>query len=142
MGSRQTLTRFELAAFMLLFLVIGWGAMRILQGVGSSSDERNRRRSEDVRALENALVLYTLEHDGRYPEGIEETVKPVCREDASSCEGKIDLRMLVPRYLEHVPTDPFAVGVDDTFYAISRVGKRIVVAAPSAEGGEVIRVER
>src|SRR3989338_5285268 len=45
---------------------------------------------------------------------------------------------LVPRYLERIPTDPFAVGVDETFYTVSRTGKRIVVAAPSAEGVEVI----
>jgi len=141
-GVRQTVTRLELVALLLLLLAVGCGAAVILGNVGSSSALRNQKRFEDVRYLENALTLYALEHDGRYPEGIEETAKPVCREDASSCEGMLDLRMLVPRYLERIPADPFAVGVDETFYTVSRAGKRIVVAAPSAEGVEVIRVER
>lgn len=142
MGAWETITRLELAVLVLLFFVMGWGATVLLGDVGSSSYERNRKRSEDVLLLENALSLYALEHDGRYPEGTEGEPKFICQQNASSCDGILDLRMLVPRYLEHIPTDPFAVGVRETFYTIHREGKRIIVAAPYAEGGETIQVER
>ena len=137
-----TITRLELVLFAFLLLVMAWGTTRILADVGSSSALRNQKRFEDIRSLENALVLYAFEHEGQYPEGIGETAKPVCQEVASSCEGMLDLRPLVPRYLEHIPADPFASGIHETFYTIHRDGKRIIIAAPYAEGGEVIRVER
>lgn len=142
MGVRGAMTRLEMVIFAFLFLMVGWGVMRVLGDLGSSPHERNRQRSEDVRSLEKALVLYALEHDGRYPDGIVETGRSVCREGALSCEGMLDLRAFVPRYIEHIPIDPFAVGVDDTFYTMRREGKKIIIAAPYAEGGEVIRVER
>lgn len=142
MGVRSGITWLELVIFGLLLLAMGWGAMKVLGDLGSSPHERNRQRSEDVRSLGNATTLYALEHNGRYPEGIGETAKAVCQERAVSCEGMLDLRAFVPRYIEHVPMDPFAVGVDDTFYTIHREGKKIIITAPYAEGGEVIRVER
>lgn len=142
MGERGTITRLEFIVLVSLLLAVGWGATVILGDVESSSDARNYKRSEDIRSLENALVLYALEHDGRYPEGIGEEPKFVCQRDTSSCEGTLDLHVLLPRYLEHIPTDPFAVGVQETFYTVHHEGKRLIVEAPYAEGKEVIRVER
>lgn len=142
MGGRSGITWLELIVFGLLLLAMGWGAAILLGGVGSSLNERNRQRLDDIQSLADALLLYAVEHDGRYPEGIMETGRSVCREGASSCEERLDLHGLVPRYLERIPMDPFAVGINETFYTVRRGGSTIVVAAPYAEGGEVIRVER
>lgn len=142
MSMRGAFTRLELVLCVFLFFAVGWGATVLLRDLGSSPAARNRQRWEDIRSLGSALALYAIEHDGRYPEGVTETMQPVCRGGAPSCEGKLDVRALVPRYLEHIPADPFASGVDGTFYTVHRTGKRIVIAAPHAENSEVIRVER
>lgn len=142
MGVRGTITRFELIALVLLFLAVGWGATVLLRDIGSSPAVRNRQRWEDIRSLESALALYAIEHNGQYPEGVGNGKKIVCREGVLSCDDMLDLRVLVPRYLEHIPADPFASSVDETFYTVRRDGKNIVVAAPHAEDGEAIRVER
>lgn len=136
---RSAITRLELMGLALLCVGVGWWAMALVGRAGSSLDARNRQRREDIRSLEAALALYATEHEGRYPEGIGETAQMICRGDAASCRGMLDMRTLVPRYLERIPADPFAVGIHETFYTVRREGKRIILAAPSAEGGETIQ---
>lgn len=139
MHLRGAVTRLELMGLVLLFVGMGWWAMALVGRAGSSLDARNRQRRDDIRSLENALALYATEHEGRYPEGIGEAAITICRGDAASCDGMLDVHMLVPRYLERIPADPFAVGINATFYTVRREGKRIILAAPSAEGGETIQ---
>lgn len=136
---RGAITRLELMGLVLLCVGMGWWAMALFGGAGSSSAARNRQRREDIRSLEVALALYAVEHEGRYPEGIGETAQTICRGDAVSCDGMTDLRALIPRYIERIPADPFADGLNATFYMVRREGRRIILAAPSAEGGEMIQ---
>ena len=141
MNLRGPLTRLELLACMFLLVAVGFVAMVLLRDVRSSPERRNDTRSEDVRSLGKAFTLYALEHGGRYPEGVSTEEKMVCQDAAASCTGMLDVRPLIPRYLERIPADPFAVGVHETFYTVRRDGKHIIVAAPYAEGGAVIQVE-
>lgn len=141
-GSFRHLTRLECLLLLGLLAAFGWGLFFAFSPAMSSPETRNAERQRDVEALRNALALYALEHNGRYPSDIGEEARPICQEQTTSCAGMIDLRVLVPRYIEHIPADPFAIGIEETFYMAHREGNHIIVTAPHAEGKEVLRVER
>lgn len=105
----------------------------------------NAKRVMDIRALNDALMFYAVDHDGNYPPGITSQAA-----DISKTNG-IDLcNYLVPQYLPGLPTDP-VIGYKkitdcslqyDSRYTILKnaFDDRITVSAPNAELGESIEL--
>lgn len=116
---------------------------------------RNAQRRSDVNTILNAVYQYAIDHNGNLPgtvgtSSIDTTVRPVCQLDlaeatciAAAFSG-ISLRTLSGTYIVSVPKDPsLTITGTGTRYMISRdTNSRITVAAPGAEGGEVITVTR
>lgn len=103
-------------------------------------DTRNTERRTEVATIISGITRYAIDHDGKIPETITHDLQEICRPEAGSCEGKVDLTSLVESgtYLEPVPIDPHAEGTG-TGYWINRVGTyRIHVEAPLAEWGVTI----
>ena len=109
---------------------------------------RNSQRSSDIRAILNAVELYSADKMGVYPSGISTTIKNISKTGADICSA------LLPEYITTLPTDPTleqqrisdkACSENyDTGYSIvkSATDGKITVAAPAAELEEAIFLTR
>jgi general secretion pathway protein G len=80
---------------------------------GQTAKARNSRRMQDLGAIQNALELYFVENNSRYPEALDD-------------EALDD--DLVPKYMPTLPTDPW--GEDYEYvYAVSGNQKSYQLAA-------------
>ena len=106
-------------------------------------EARNTERRADVTALLDALFQYSVEN-GMEPDGIGGSPTEICKQDAASCSGLLDLSTdLVDQYLAEIPVDPKAdTEGNGTRYAVALEGGRITVNALNAEGGDVISATR
>ncbi len=108
----------------------------------------NTQRWSNVNAVLNAVHQYAVEHNGQFPPGINGTAQSVCQSGVASttCTGASLLPIdeyLSPTYLVSLPVDPTCVTANSTCYTIATTSTdRIVVAAPLAEQGEVVQVQR
>ena len=82
---------------------------------------------------------------GSIPGSITTTETEICRSDAASCAGLVDLGVLTANeeYIVSIPVDPRGGSGNGTGYTIYRSSNdRITVNAPSSEYGKEIRVTR
>ncbi len=139
--------------FTLLELLLVVVAISILAGIvvmtinpGQQFLEiRNAQRVGDVNKILGAVNQYMVDNNGVFPENITEEGGEICRTEASSCEGLIDLSVLTEneRYLITIPVDPRVEGDNSSGYQILVTENgRVSVYAPYAEGGQVIEVKR
>ena len=101
------------------------------------------QRKRDIHTLLNALHRSKSEH-GVFPDGIlQGTKKEICRKDAASCEGFIDLsETIIGKYLASIPIDPDAPDGNGTrYFAEITEDGALVITAPDAHQGEM-RAER
>lgn len=105
-------------------------------------DARNSQRSSDVNQILNAVTQYTSE-EGQQLSDLG-TIPACAGTPAAIGTGGVNLGSnLVSDYLAAIPTDPSDGDAADTGYTIcTTASDRIKVAAPSAEGGKTIEVER
>ena len=75
------------------------------------AQSRNLVRQADINEIYEALEYYRISQKN-YPAGITETKTDICDTGTeqvggvTNCSGKVDLRVLVPKYLLSIPTDP------------------------------------
>lgn len=78
------------------------------------SEARNDVRQRHVQLLENTILQYKLQ-EGSYPPGLTREYKEICNTGALTindnlpdnyCADKLDLRVLVPKYIQSIPLDP------------------------------------
>lgn len=105
-------------------------------------DARNSQRSSDALQILNAVTQYTSEQ-GHSLAGLG-TIPACTATPAVVGTSGVDLgAVLVPDYLVAIPTDPSGGTDADTGYTICEQGSgRVEVAAPDAEGGATISVQR
>lgn len=148
---------FTLIEVLLVIVLVG-----ILLAIGLTSiniearfvENRNDTRKNHIKTIEGAISQYRLQ-EGSYPDGLlpDRTYREICDTvtrsitdrlpDDSYCNGKLDLRVLVPKYLQSIPKDPndtdttggagYSVAVDEATNTVS-------VRALQAEGGVIIAV--
>jgi len=75
------------------------------------AQSRDLVRKADINKIYEALEYYRVSQR-TYPAGITETKTDICDTGTeqvggvTNCSGKVDLRVLVPKYLVSIPTDP------------------------------------
>lgn len=108
------------------------------------ADTRNAQRSADVAQILNAVTEYTSE-EGNTLAGL--GTIPNCSATPArigSGSGNVNLATnLVDEYIVAIPKDPQGGTDADTDYTICQTdGGRVQVAAPNAENGKTISVQR
>lgn len=139
--------------FTLLEILLVVAAIGILAGIvilainpnKQLGETRNAQRQNDVTTILNAVYQYALDNDGSLPTSIDTSAGEICKTDAASCTGLIDLSVLTDaeEYLTSMPTDPTGSSTNGAGYEILRTAnERVTVSAPDAEQGATISVTR
>ena len=138
--SKLTITqRVAVAILLLLIVVAGIYAMNPRKKL---IEMRNSQRRSDVVNILNAVYEYSVANNGSLPESITAAPTMICRDNATSCEGLVDLSNILKdekRILSKVPVDPKVKEANISGYKISRLPNgRITITAPFAENNAVI----
>lgn len=96
---------------------------------------RNERRRLDVKLIANAFYNYRREHSDTNAPGITAKNQELCRTDAQSCVGLLDVREVLAPYMSPLRVDPTSPKIGNgTGYFVRKDWKgRIYVSAPGAE---------
>jgi type IV pilus assembly protein PilA len=105
---------------------------------------RNAQRWSNVNTILNAVWQYGVDNQGTLPASITGTSTEICKTNATSCAGLVDLSVLTEegKYIVAIPTDPKGASDNGTGYFIMQTNGRVKVSAPSAELGETIEAMR
>lgn len=110
------------------------------------ADARNTQRSSDVTQILNAITQFTSEQGNSLADL---GTIPLCSAtpiEIGTDVGNLDLTAdLVPTYVVAIPKDPSAGTDGATDYTVCQTaasGGRVRVAAPAAENGKSISVQR
>ncbi len=140
---------FTLLEILLVIAAIGILSAIVLVAINPTrqiSQVRNAERKAEINSIYKGLEQYLIE-TGSYPIGITDTPKEVCNtgnqtttdtlSPTNLCDGKVDLRGLVPNYIAAIPADPGVIN-----YRVNRnsANNRISVTAPSSELGQIIAI--
>lgn len=103
----------------------------------------NAQRWLDVNAIEKAINQYAIDSAGQVPSTITLGSTEICKTDAPSCSGLVDLSVLTlsKRYVTRVPSDPTSASTNGTGYYVNRDSYgRVTVTAPFAQLGATIEI--
>lgn len=142
---RSAFTLLELLLVVALIAILASIVILAINPAKQISDTNNAQRRVDVNTILNAVYQYTIENDGQLPSTITTNSTEICRTDASSCAGLVDLSVLTTNeeYLSALPLDPTDSSTNGTGYEILITNNdRVTVSAPAAEDGETIEVTR
>jgi len=123
---------FTLLEILLVVAAIGILASIVLVAINPNRQlarVRNSERRSEVNTLYKALEQYLIDN-GNYPSTVPtSSMQDICNTGleqvggATSCIGKVDLRVLVPNYLAGIPVDPsgssYKVGINSENNRIS-----------------------
>jgi prepilin-type N-terminal cleavage/methylation domain-containing protein len=128
---------FTLLEILLVIAAIGILAAIVIVAINplrQLGQARNAGRASDIRTIQQSLEQYSL-FTGAYPIGITEDFQEVCRTDAVSCTGLLDLSVLVPDYVARLPIDPQVSNPNGTGYevAINPINNEVSVRSPLVE---------
>jgi type II secretion system protein G len=108
---------FTIVELLIVIVVIGiLAAITIVAFNGAQQRARDSRRLSDMKSIEQALALYSLDNKGGYPDCNNVTYIPGAA--GSACPLSTIAPSLVPAYLSKFPTDPFNTGNDVFQYAV------------------------
>lgn len=139
---------FTLVEVLLVVVIVAILAAVVIVAINPGrqiSQANNAQRSNDVRAILDAVHQYGIDNRGVLPSEITSSATLI-----GSASGQIDIcDDLVPTYIAELPFDPTATGAEftdcdnyNTGYHISATGTRVTVTAPAAELGETISITR
>ncbi|EKE18756.1 MAG: hypothetical protein ACD_9C00246G0003 [uncultured bacterium] len=129
----------------LIVLVILGGVVIYINPSRKLLEMRNAQRRSDVVNILNAVHQYGIEHEGKYPFVTTGTATMICRSEALSCEGLVDLSQILKdqKILLEIPVDPRVEKENISGYHISWLSNgRISVSAPLAENNAVISLSK
>lgn len=97
---------------------------------------RNHQREIDLKAISAALFQYRTDH-GDLPAAINANDQEICRLDAKSCAGLLDLRSDLLPYAQSLPVDPTQPSTSNgTGYMVRADWRgKFYLTAPRAEAG-------
>jgi prepilin-type N-terminal cleavage/methylation domain-containing protein len=136
-------------AFTLLEILLVVAALSILAGIviiainpsRQLATTRNAQRAMDVNTIFKAVYQYAIDHKGLLPASIGTTPVEICRSNAVSCAGMVNLSSLTDNgtYLVSLPIDPTDSSVNGTGYMIYKTSAgRPIVDSSLAELGQQI----
>ncbi|HAR99510.1 MAG: hypothetical protein UR95_C0004G0028 [Parcubacteria group bacterium GW2011_GWC1_36_108] len=109
-------------------------------------ERRNSQRRSDVANILNSVYQYSIDHSGELPESITTQPTVICKSNALSCDGLVDISEITDdeKYLlSKVPVDPKEKNANSSGYQIHKLTNgRISVSAPLAENNAVISLSK
>lgn len=141
------------SGFTLIEILLVVAAIAILAGIviiainpnKQLGDTRNAQRRSDVVTILNAVYQYSLDHNGTIPPSITVVQTEICKAEAGSCSGLINLGVLYEneKYIVSMPFDPSGGSTNGTGYEIKKTNNnRVTVVSSDAEQGAIISVSR
>lgn len=133
-GTRKGFTLLEI---LLVIAAIGILAAIVLVAINPNRQialVRDTARATDVNTIRKAIEQHNIDNGGQYPTSIPRgSYKDICStgnktatdtlDPTSLCDGKLDLRVLVPTYIASIPKDPtggtYKVGINSSNNTIS-----------------------
>jgi len=144
--SLKGFTLIEILVVVALIAILAAITIIAINPAKNFSDARNTQRSSDVAQILNAVTQYTSEQGHQLSDL---GTIPLCSATPTHIgtgSGLVNLTtLLVPTYLVAIPTDPSTGTAADTNYTICTTAAttgRVQIAAPGAEGGKTISVQR
>jgi prepilin-type N-terminal cleavage/methylation domain-containing protein len=112
---------------------------------------RNLGRREDITNIYNAIEQYTIKNKGNLPNSISTTYKEICDTGTRGvtdalpsenyCDGKVDLRVLVPKYISSIPKDSQVTLSSSTGYEVLKTAtNQITMIAKKSELNQNIAI--
>lgn len=133
----------KIALFFLILAVFGLGVY-LYNPKKKLVEMRNSQRRSDVVNILNAVYKYG--QNGGDISFIKSTPVMVCRQEAASCEGLIDLSNIINKdneLLSEIPDDPSLEDPNSSGYQIWKSASgRLNVSAPLAENKAVITLSK
>lgn len=140
--SNLTTVQRTVAVCFLLILIAG--GIFLLNPKKKLIEMRNSQRRNDVVNIVNAVYEYSRKN--QLPDSITSAPTMICKSEASSCEGLVDLSKILAteeKFLSEVPADPSIDDSNSSGYQIYRSSNgRINVTAPLAENKAVISLSK
>lgn len=141
---------FTLIELLLVIGIIAVLASIVIIAINPSAQlakARDTQRRNDVRALIDAVIQYTIANAGALPVDIPiglDNAAEICKESAEDCTGYADLGNLTPNFLDALPSDPAASALDTgSNYVIYRDdANHITVASMNPESESSISFTR
>lgn len=142
---RSAFTLIELLLVLAIITILATIVLIAINPPRNLAQSNNAQRRSDVNAILNAVHQYAIDNSGIIPSAITSGSTEICRTDATSCSGLINLAVLtdLERYILSIPTDPTSASANGTGYFVNRTTyDRVRVNAPFAQLGVTISVSR
>ncbi len=116
--------------------------IRVSVPVKPKSQFRNEKRKEDLKYFGNAFFNYRREHGDKNAPGVTRWEQEICRSDAKSCTGLVDVSAALKEYIDPIPRDPLtpAIGNGTRYFIKSDYKERVFIRALDAEDGWAINI--
>lgn len=143
--SRQGFTLLEVLLVVAIIAILAGIVIVAINPGKQLADTRDSQRKSDVNTILDATYQYSIDNSGNIPASIATSAtcdtpatNEICKTDAASCAGLIDLSGLTTnqKYVVSMPLDPSnpTTNVNGTGYFIAKsTNGRLTVCAPLAE---------
>jgi len=135
---------FTLIEILLVIVILAVMAAIVIIAINplrQTANARNAQRRTDVYSIYSATNQYVIDNS-QLPLAISTTPTEICRTNAVSCSGMVDLSVLNDNgtYLVSLPIDPQSTSTNGTgYYIYKNTANRPVVYASIAELGQIIQ---
>jgi len=142
-GYLRGFTLIEILLVVALIAILATVTIVAINPARNMANTRNAERSSEVGQILNAVSQYLTE-EGHTVSGLGTIATCPAVTNIGSGTGNVNLAaVLVPVYIPAIPTDPVGGTAENTGYTICvSAENRFTVAAPGAEGGKTISVQR
>lgn len=143
---------FTLLEILLVVALVGILAGIVLVSINPNrqlAQSRNLQRKIDIDNIYNAIEQYTVKNKGVLPSSITSNYTEICYTSnlkvtdslpsTDYCNGRLDLRFLVPTYLKEIPKDNTVNPVNYTGYDLAKTSNnQITIRSNGAELNQII----